>query len=560
MRSRHWAKAILAALSALLLHAQPATAAGADPQTPIDRADPAVIGEELREDGERQGKTFDADPGVAAEDNAPRSGYAGPVTVGAIRIDGASDLPPAAFAPTVGRYAGREISVKELRELARDVANVARQAGYGLATAFVPPQQLANGVLHVRLDLGAIDAVEVEGDAATVVKRILAPVANGAPVRTIDLERQLLLAGDVAGVRMGKARLKQEGGRSILVVKATRDERLARLWMDNWGSDTVGPVRARLSYDVNGLLADDDRLSVGGLITPLDLGEFTLASVSYDEGVGTSGTVAGIDAYYARSNPGGVLKDRDIAGTSWAVEATLSHPFLRTRAASVWGNFALGVRGVEQTVRGELVRTDQITTITAGLFGVTGDAEARLRARLSLTQGLPMFGATRDGDPLRSRRDADGVFTKLEGWVEYLRELGGNFSAQAQAEGQLASGPLLSSDEMGLGGRTYLRGYDYREHSGDKGVAGSLELRYDLGDAVKWKRKVQLYAYGDAGTVRNYEGGFGGGTLASAGGGIRVRVIRNMEANLELAIPLETGSRTSESAKPRLSFSIYGRF
>jgi len=122
-------------------------------------------------------------------------------------------------------------------------------------------------------------------------------------------------------------------------------------------------------------------------------------------------------------------------------------------------------------------------------------------------------------------------------------------------EGQLASRPLLASEEMGLGGRSFLRGYDYREVSGDRGAAASAELRYDLGALPRGVRRVQLYAYGDAGEVSNSGSGIGGGSLASAGGGVRIWLRNRLEASAELGIPLSR-SPFHADPKPRVSFTI----
>jgi hemolysin activation/secretion protein len=115
---------------------------------------------------------------------------------------------------------------------------------------------------------------------------------------------------------------------------------------------------------------------------------------------------------------------------------------------------------------------------------------------------------------MRSRSDGSAIFSKLEFWAHYDRSLLGPLSFQLQGEGQIASRPLLSSEEMGLGGRYFLRGYDYREYSGDKGVAGSVELRFDLPGWGGFVREAQLYGYADAGTVGNYRDGVGSGSLA----------------------------------------------
>jgi hemolysin activation/secretion protein len=416
---------------------------------------------------------------------------------------------------------GRTLTPTDLQALASAVADVARAAGFGLATAWIPEQRISNGILTVKIDEGDIDAIQIEGNG-DVVRPALAALIGRGPVRTVELERQLLLAGDIAGIRIGKVRLERRGGTSILIVQARQEKVQARVAIDNWGSDTVGPVRARLTVDLNGLLSSDDQLTVGGVVTPLQPKEFVLGRVHYTKPIGSAGTELGVGGYLARSEPGGALRGRDITGRSAEGEISIRHPFVRSRSGSLWGGFDFKLRDASQSRDGREVRDDRLAIAGANIFGSRQLTGGRLRGRLSLSQGLDVFDATRLGDPMASRADASGVFTKAEGWGEWEQEVGQRLSFALAAEGQIADGPLLSSEEMGLGGRSFGRAWDYREFSGDRGIAGSAELRFDLAKMPKPLSWAQVYTYADAGTVSNYRNGSGGGSLASAGAGIRL--------------------------------------
>jgi hemolysin activation/secretion protein len=468
-------------------------------------------------------------------------------------------LPASAFARAIEAYVGRPLTPADLQALASDVADVARSAGFGLATAWVPQQSIGNGVLTVVLDEGRIDAIEISGNGA-IVRRALAPLVSGRPVRTVELERQLLVAGDIAGVRVGSARLDRRGGRSILVVEAVQKRVTTRAYLDNWGSSTIGPVRARLTVDFNGLFAGDDQLTVGGVLTPIQPSEFALARAAYSVQVGTGGTAVSVGGYFAHSQPGGTLSDRDIAGRSAEVEASIRHPFVRGRAGSVWGGLDFRVRDSRQTRDDVKVRDDRLAILGANLLAVQQLPSGRMRSRLAVSKGIDAFDSTRRGDLLASRSDASGTFSKLEAWGEFEQNFGRQFSINLQAEGQIADGPLLSSEEIGLGGRSFGRAWDYREFSGDRGIAGSLELRFDLETLPRPIWMVQLYGYGDAGKVTNDQGGLGGGSLASAGGGVRIWLRNGIEASLEAAFPLTDGSDPTANSDPRISFSLGARF
>lgn len=537
------------ALSLLIL----APSAAHAEQSPVDRADPSVAREQLSQERAAPATTRQA-PRIEQSASGPLAAFT-PFVVGAVRVDGATILRPSAFAPAIEPYLGRELGPAELRALATDIANVARRAGFGLASARIPAQKVVNATLVVTLDEGRIDVVEADGNARANVEHLLRRVVDGRPIRTADLERQLLLAGDVAGVSIDRVRLEHRDGRNILMVRTRREPLNGRVLVDNWGSGPIGPVRAQFSMDVNGPVTGNDRLSIGAVVTPVQPREFQFVRAAYSVPVGTSGTEIAVAAYLGHSRPGGALTSQRLEGTSFDLEATASHPLIRTRAASLWANAQLGLHDSDLDRAGVLERSDRIATFSFGLNALGRFGEGWLRGHLRVEQGIDAFGATRGGDPLASRSDGDAVFTKLAFSAQYATPLTDRLSLALAMEGQLASRALLASEEMGLGGRTFLRGYDYREVSGDRGAAASAELRYDLATLPNGVRRVQLYAYGDAGKVSNAGSGLGGGSLASAGGGVRIWLRNRLEASAELGVPLGH-SPFHPDPKPRFSFTL----
>ena len=536
--------------------AVPFPAAATQPD-PVDQADPAVVQEQLN-DGERP-VSRDA-PGVSVQAPARSTPLAAAVMPGAIVVEGATALAPADFAAAIEPFLGRPLEGDDLRALTRAVAEVARRRGFGLATAWIPRQSLVAGVLRVAVDEGRIDAVEVSGNARDLVQPRLAGIAGDAPVRTADLERRLLLAGDMPGVALGRPRVDRRGGRNILVLAATIDRVRGRASADNSGSDRVGPVRARLSVDLNAIAVAGDRLSVGGVVTPLQPREFQFGELSYMVPLGRNGTEASVAVSAGHSDPGGSLRGLDVAGRSLQAEARVSHPLLRSRGASLWGSVGFAVRDSRLDRMDARVREDRIVTASATLSGDARLGGGRLRVRLAYVQGLDILGMTARGAPLASRGDGGGPFSKLEFWTSYERSLGGGFGIDLRGAGQLASRPLLASEEMSLGGRQFLRGFGYWEMSGDKGGAISGELRYDMRRGLpRTLSRVQLYLYADAGRVTNLGFGLGGGTLASAGGGVRTWLLDGFQAGLELGVPLTDGA-FDDDPDPRFSFSLGSRF
>jgi hemolysin activation/secretion protein len=187
-------------------------------------------------------------------------------------------------------------------------------------------------------------------------------------------------------------------------------------------------------------------------------------------------------------------------------------------------------------------------------------AGGTLQGRATVSQGLDILGANPLGDPLASRTDAPPDFTTVSWWLNWRRGLAQRVSLSFSANGQFSTAPLLIGENFTLGGNAFLRGYDFAQRVGDQGVAGAGELRYDWPDAFGAVRNIQVYAYADGGTVTNLEGGRGGGTLASSGGGFRADLTRNLDLDLEIAVPLTEPRYDTDDNTPRLNLRIVQSF
>ncbi len=122
-----------------------------------------------------------------------------------------------------------------------------------------------------------------------------------------------------------------------------------------------------------------------------------------------------------------------------------------------------------------------------------------------------------------------------------LQILNGPFSLYGVLQGQYAFNALLASEQFAFGGSIIGRGYDVAELIGDKGAAGSLELRYDWGIASALLASMQFYAFYDAGVIWNYYliGGVPKEQSAtSAGLGVRFIMSKYISGNVMWAQPL----------------------
>ena len=544
----------LASAAATFLFAMTAAVSPGWGQNALDRVAPNSSGREAEAAEAARPKAP-----VRVEVDAPSGTAEGAsaILVGAVTLQGLKVLTPADFADLLASRVGRTLTAAELSALATAIADRARAKGFPFASAWIGAQQLRSGVLTVSVDEGAIHEIRFDGPVEPAVRDALTPLVSGRPVRLDETERRLLIAGDVDGVRIRSSRFFREGGRGILLVRATRVRVVARIALSNEGTRPLGPEQLRIDVDLNGVLAADDAVTLTWSGTPAQPKELQFARVRYAKRVSRSGTEIALTASGSIARPGAYLAPLDLESRSWFVGASLLQPLVRRRSASLWAEGEIGLRDLVQWRDGDRARHDRIAAARLTLYGYAEIAGGRMRVSTTLSQGL---GGTRLHDPLASRYDADASFTSLSAWMDWTRELGGDFSLRLAAQSQFASQPLLIAEETGLGGTGFLRGYDWSERTGDRGTMGSAELRYGWNKPFNLIRRAQLYGFVDGGEVTNLDHGFGGGALASAGGGVRADITSRFGANVELAAPLSGPRYDTGEESAKFSFRLVRSF
>lgn len=473
--------------------------------------------------------------------------------VGAIAINGADQLSQEIFAPLVENNIGRNLAEKELRELTQQIAEMAHDRGYIFATAKIPEQSLSLGILQVEFIEGVIDEVRISGSDNKALHRLLKSI-EGQPAVQSQIERKLVLANDIPQVWVKKTRYLSEGGRNILAVEIGERSNKIRIGLDNYGSKGLGPLRARLSFDFRGLLDGADQAGVSFRTNPTDPAEFVYANAYYSTGIGNNGTRVGVSGSIGVTEPGN-RNFNNLEGDSFYLSLFGSHPLIRSDAASLWLNTEVSYLSIEQDDLNALVNQDKQATFSVGLAANIKLLGGRFRSGASLVQGLDLFDITRLGDPSASRFDGDGLFTKGRFYANWRGDFSKNWGLYLGAWGQIANKPLLASQEINIGGAYSARGYNFSEVSGENGFAALLEINRTFVKPTSWIKKLQPFMFIDGGYVDNLRNGFGSGTLASSGGGIRADIGKfNLE--VEAAVPLNRNRFESGDRSPQVNVQL----
>jgi len=480
-----------------------------------------------------------------------------------VSLVGASAFLPDRLAATYQPYLGKKVSQADLVAIAQAISDLYRAAGFHLSRAIIPPQDIADGRVRIQVIEGAITEVSLKGDGAEQfgVRPLLDPVLAEYPSRLATLERQLLLINGWPGVRILDSALEEIGGptgRFRLVVYLKTWHIYTWAGLDNLGSASVGPWQTYATAAFNSYLLPGDTLALNLSTIANDPRQLGFGRLYYDAPVGTDGVRLGASALYSEVRPGDIRRLFNDSTRTETFEVHGSIVPVQSQQQSLVLTAAAGFSNVsERDVFGPIY-DDHIRTVSLTSDYRLQDGFGGLNyATMTYRQGLDIFGASQFGDDFVSRDGAAPNFSVLDFYFTRYQTLFGNFSAKIAMASQTASGPLYTSQQFYLGGAAFGRGYGAAEISGDNGLAGSFELRFDQRPNFRYLVGYQFYGFVDAGAVWNDGYRIGDGlALTSAGGGIRFFFWDDFQADLGVAFPLSYRAPDNTMRTARLLFSI----
>ncbi|MCP3464891.1 ShlB/FhaC/HecB family hemolysin secretion/activation protein [Bradyrhizobium sp. CCGUVB23] len=484
-----------------------------------------------------------------------------------VSIVGADSIPRERITSTWQPYLGKQVSQADLAAIAGAVSDLYRSAGFHLSRAIIPPQDIHDGRVQIRVIEGSIVEADLKGDGAEQfgIRPMLGPVLGEHPSHLATLERQLYLINGWPGVRIADTALEEIGtasGRFRLTVFLKTWHIFSSFGLDNLGSSSVGPWQTYATGAFNSYLAPGDTLAVNLSTIANDPRQLGFGRLSYDAPVGVDGVRLGASILYSAVRPGDARRlDSDITTTE-AFELRASIVPLQSQASSLTLTSALTFSNVSEHDMFGPWYNDHIRTAS-----LTSDYRLQDRfggtnyLTLTYRQGLDIFGASHWTDDLLSRDGASANFSVLNAWFTRYQTLTDAWSIKLSGASQTASRPLFSSQQFYLGGAAFGRGYGAAEISGDNGLAGSIELRFDQTVNFRYWTGYQIYGFADAGAVWNDGYRLSDGlSLTSAGAGIRLFLWDDLRADLAVAVPLSYRAPDNERRNARFLFTLSSAF
>lgn len=472
------------------------------------------------------------------------------------------------LSPLYEAYMATEVSRADLMDISEAATKFYQDRGYTLSRAYIPPQSIMAGIIELRIVEGYVEEMQVRGDTAGVditpyTKRILAE----RPLSQSTFERNLLLMHDLGGLKVTDIALAEEvegSGAYTLGLTVTYDAWEGSLYSDNRGTDAVGPVQLGLSASANSLFGLGEVLTASAYTTPTDPNELQYGQLRLNQPIGSNGLALSLAGAFSKTNPSGPLEPIERQGVSVFGSVELAYPLIRMRNETLWLRGSFDARNVTDETEFGIIFDDRLRVARLKIEYIrTDEWNGSNFISVGIAQGLDILGASGAGHRFASRADGEVQFTKLVAeYYRWQRLWGDELALAFRASGQKSSAALLSSEEMGLGGARFGRGYEYSELTGDDGAAASIELQYTPDLRLPLADNFTFFGFYDIGAVwnRNAPAASRQLSLASAGGGVRFRLLEQLNATVEVGKPLTRDSSRGTDRDPQVYFSLYNQF
>jgi len=423
----------------------------------------------------------------------------------ALNVTGSRAYAASELLRVTGFVSGQSVNLHILNDMANKVTLRYRRDGYLVAQAYVPAQEIKDGVVTIAVLEGQYGQVKINNTStlhADVPLQVLAGLNPGDAIVTAPLEERLLRLSDVPGVQ---ARATLVPGASVglsdLVVDVKPGSRVSgSVDADNAGNRYTGEYRVGATVNLNNPSDRGDLITLRALTSGAGL-QYLRAAYQAPVGNGRVG-VAYSDLAYKLGHEFEALDARGHARI-----ATLfgSYALIRARNTNLNLGLALDSKVFQDRLDAIPSATDKrAQVLTATVYGDQRDAIGG--GGLSTYSLAWSMGKLDIQTPAARAIDdttasSNGQYNKLAFAVSRLQQATQTLSFLASLSGQVASKNLDVSEKMALGGMYGVRAYPEGEAYADQRYLLTLEARQLLRLPPRVMGQVHLAAFVDTGSV-----------------------------------------------------------
>jgi hemolysin activation/secretion protein len=467
------------------------------------------------------------------------------------------------------------ITIEQLDAIALAVTEYYRESGFILATAFVPEQEVADGIIRLNVLEGRLGDVAVSNQLIFDPQTIKAAFNNelGEPVTEERIEGALRRINDLPGVRVRGSFSPGDNVGETRLTLGVLDEKAwsSSVLIDNHGSETTGETRLYATTEWNNLMNKGHRLVAGVLRTEGPdsslYGQIAYGMPFTKDRRGTVTATVSTNEFVVRrlANLPEIIGETDNYGLA------LDYQLIRGRTL----NLALHTGYLQKDVLFEVGTLVSLSTdekietfsVAADYTQLWDDRQLLLTGRFGVDQGHMIQGEARGqsvdftklllSTNVLKRFSVDNWLTKNESYFNFVLKINAQYTEKF----------LSSVEQFSLGGPNAVRSLGVSDVSVDSGVYVGAELFFDLPYDITEKFNLPIdpirpyvfydYGYGVAhGLVgsKDFDA-----KVRGWGAGFRVNWPGRLTANVVFATPKSTSYEADfleEEGESRIYFDM----
>lgn len=432
-----------------------------------------------------------------------------------------------------------KFSFDSLQTVADRISLAIRSQGVLLATAYIPEQNVSNGVVKIAVLKGTLGGVEVTNNELydkKIYQSNFDPLI-GKVIEQNEAEAALaLLQNTLPGARVvGVFSPGETVGSSNLNIDVRQEDVISGLtFVDNYGSEATGELRLGVSSNFNNLTGLTDTLTVNLLSNETPEGQdggalkCCYGGFRYEAKGDNLKSSVGVEYFRSQFDLGNIeggiqLATIGISGESEKVRYFATYLSDVDRFGQQQWQFAIShtaaesIRFNESTQADELITYDSVSELSVGygfvhresnsLDSAYGNITVFYEPKKDSTVSSSIRYLTFQNDEVPSGNPSRTYTGYGEGNYEsHLRttlNLGYNYvtkyglSLLTSFQGQYSADRLVAVQQFNLTGPFAVRAYPVGAYLSDKGAIGSIDVRYRI------LSKLTISAFFDAGIAWN---------------------------------------------------------
>lgn len=479
---------------------------------------------------------------------------------------GASPLSSDEIEELLKPYQHKQYDLSHLQKVAKALELAIRDQGFAFYRVVLPPQTLSEGQVKLRVISFAINKIDVEGNEHfdnDNIKASLPGLIQGESPNTQSLSEYLKVSNRHPSKQTKLTFKQSETVDSIDAKIDVTDQRPynATLIINNTGTETTGEFRLTGAVQHSNLW-NMDHIVNGSYTTSPDH-----ADTVQQYGVNYSAPIyplkSWLSAYYAYSDVdnGVIASDFTVTGSGEMYGIHYLQYLPRLGRYEHWLDIGIDNRFFINDIK--FLNQPIGTDVRSVPFSILYKGEIPW-AMLLFNYHIQWVTNTDFGGHNTQQHYSNSRFNAKQDWdlIRYGANLKSNLGQwwfTANFSGQYSHKPLISGEQLGIGGSYTVRGYNERETSADTGEILKLEVH-----TPRWQgiNLLTFFDYGHGRQQNTLPGVKQTWTFSSVGIGARWQWRQHLLASIDLAHALDDGISTdgTQAGTNRIHASLVLRY